>query len=86
MAKLAPLLKKLKSSGVNLADLAPLLKSGGLSNLLGGGASAQKGDSEMAEMMVIAAMIGAQLASGTKPDKPKPSSDDESSEQPGNYS
>ena len=86
--QLSGLLKQLQGSGINLAQLAPLLKASGgklnpqlISKLLGSGAG--KGDSDLAGMMVVAAMIGAKLATGSKPDTPA-TSDEESAEEPGN--
>ena len=86
--QLSGLLKQLQGSGVNLAQLAPLLQASGgklnpqlISKLLGSGAG--KGDSDLAGMMVVAAMIGAKLATSSKPENPL-TSDGESSEEPGN--
>ena len=63
--------------------LAALL--GGAGQGSGGNSASQKGGSDLAGMMVVAAMIGAQLASDSKPDQPTASSGDDGPEEPGDF-
>ena len=63
--------------------LAALL--GGAGQGSGGNSASQKGGSDLAGMMVVAAMIGAQLASDSKPDQPTASSGGDGPEEPGDF-
>ena len=63
--------------------LAALL--GGAGQGSGGNSASQKGGSDLAGMMVVAAMIGAQLATDSKPDQPTASSGGDGPEEPGDF-
>ena len=61
--------------------LAALL--GGAGQGSGGNSASKKGGSDLAGMMVVAAMIGAQLATDSKPDQSTASSGGDGPEEPG---
>ena len=63
--------------------LAALL--GGAGQGSGGNSASKKGGSDLAGMMVVAAMIGAQLATDSKPDQPTASSGGDGPEEPGDF-
>ena len=63
--------------------LAALL--GGAGQGSGGNSASQKGKSDLAGMMVVAAMIGAKLATDSKPDQPTAPSGGDGPEEPGDF-
>ena len=63
--------------------LAALL--GGAGQGSGGNSASKKGGSDLAGMMVVAAMIGAQLATDSKPDQPTALSGGDGPEEPGEF-
>jgi hypothetical protein len=93
LAKLIPQAKQLGGDGCTLAKLVPILKRLGLGggNLggQGSGSSTANADLGMNGMIVMAALIGAQMASGAKPgsspDSTSQATGETTSEGPGNY-